>query len=94
MTLRRAALAAPLLALPFLPVPAGGAVPGCAAAAQDRPSRSCFGGRDVVAFGRLLLRYGVDTLEYGIGIVLVFLGLVLTALGYLLMLLELILCRG
>ena len=73
-----------------------GAAPACdpqvVQAQAETPRRSCYGGRDTVAFGRLLLDYGVATLKYGIGIVLIFLGLVVMALGYLLMLVDLLFC--
>ena len=85
-------LALPLLLLP----PPAGAAPACGApVAQSRPEpprRSCYGGADTVAFGRLLIDYGIATLRYGVGIVLIFLGLVVMALGYLLMLVDLLLC--
>ena len=91
---RRHALLLPILALAAL-APSPG--PACAAAplAQERPEpprRSCAGGQETVAFGRLLIHYGMQTLQYGIGIVLVFLGLVVTALGYMLLAIELLLC--
>ncbi|HEY8611602.1 MAG TPA: hypothetical protein VIL69_09985 [Roseomonas sp.] len=74
----------------------GGPAPACAASvAQSRPEpprRSCYGGRETVAFGQLLVDYGIATLRYGIGIVLIFLGLVVMALGYLLMLMDLLFC--
>ncbi|MBI0537321.1 hypothetical protein D9599_17285 [Roseomonas sp. KE2513] len=84
------------LALPLLLVPPTGAVPACGApVAQSRPEpprRSCYGGAETVAFGRLLVDYGIATLRFGVGIVLIFLGLVVMALGYLLMLVDLLLC--
>ncbi|MFC7737351.1 hypothetical protein ACFQX4_16210 [Roseomonas sp. GCM10028921] len=78
----------------------GGAPAACAASlapvtAQARPEpppRSCGGGRETLAFGRMLVDRGVETLRYGIGVVLIFLGLVVMALGYLLLLIELLLC--
>ena len=69
--------------------------PACAApAVQTRPEppRRCEGGRDTLAFGRMLVEYGVSTLRYGVGIVLIFLGLVVMALGYLLVLIDLLFC--
>ncbi len=66
-------------------------------AAQSRPEpprRSCAGGAETLAFGRMLIDWGVRTLSYGFGIVLVFLGLVVMALGYLLLLFDLLFCRG
>lgn len=90
--LRRARLLAPLLLLGL-----SGPLPAAACAAplvqsRPEPERRCEGGRDTVAFGRMLVEYGVSTLRYGIGIVLVFLGLVVMALGYLLMLIDLLFC--
>ncbi|MBB5695599.1 hypothetical protein [Muricoccus pecuniae] len=94
--------AARLLLLPLLLLGAGegGAPAACAAplarpivqARPEPPPRSCGGGRETLAFGRLLVDYGVETLRYGIGIVLIFLGLVVMALGYLLLLIEIFLC--
>ncbi|MBP0445206.1 hypothetical protein J8J14_10480 [Roseomonas sp. SSH11] len=87
-----------LLVLPLLLFAAAGEAPAPACAAPlvqmrpEPPKRSCYGGRETVAFGRMLLDYGMDTLRYGVGIVLVFLGLVVIALGYLLMLIDLLLC--
>lgn len=92
-----------VLALPLLLLPPAAGVPACAAspawsvqapARPEPPRRSCYGGRDTVAFGRLLVDYGVATLRYGVGLVLIFLGLVVMALGYLLMLVDLLLCWG
>jgi hypothetical protein len=89
-----------ILVLPLLLLAGAGEVPAAACAApiaQTRPEpprRSCYGGQETVAFGRLLLDYGVATLRYGIGIVLIFLGLVVIALGYLLMLVDLLFCWG
>ena len=84
-----------LLAVPLLLL-APGQGPACAApAAQvqpEPPRRGCYGGRETVAFGRLLVDYGLETLRYGIGVVLIFLGLVVMALGYLLLLLDFLLC--
>ena len=85
-----------MVPLLLLSVVGEGPSPACAApAAQvrpDPPRRSCAGGQETVAFGRMLLDYGIQTLKYGIGIVLVFLGLVVMALGYLLMLIDLLFC--
>ncbi|WP_458097308.1 hypothetical protein [Roseomonas sp. WA12] len=95
--LHRARLLAPLLLGLSGPVPAAALcdmptaqVPAVQPA--PAPPRRCEGGRDTVAFGRLLVDYGVSTLRYGVGIVLIFLGLVVMALGYLLVLIDLLFC--
>jgi len=93
--MRRAApLLVPLLLLAG-PAPAPACVAVARPVAQSRPEpprRSCTGGAETVAFGRMLLDLGVRTLGYGVGILLVFLGLVVMAMGYLLVLIDLLVC--